>query len=213
MELLLLTAPLSLILTCLFNFLFKKWIGPLGVYYASVTVLSINTVVLYFVLLNIYIYGFYFFIDLGFCFKLTEVITVKLLFCIDELALICTLLVLLLGLLAQTFGIEYMFREAFASRLLYLLNMFISSVVFLFLVYDFFLIILCWELIGLFSFLLVNFYSQRIYTIKASFKTFLFSRISDLFIFIALLLIILVFESTDLSVIFLKTPSVAVYYN
>lgn len=198
--------PSSIILTCLFNFLFKKWIGPIGIYYTSITVLSLNVLTFYILFINVYVNGFYFFIDLGFCFKLTEVIGVRLVFCLDELAIICSLLVLLLGILAQTFGIEYMYREAFAGRLLYLLNMFISSVVFLFLVYDFFLIILCWELIGLFSFLLVNFYSQRIYTIKASFKTFLFSRVSDLFIFVALLLVVLVFESTDLSVIFLKTP-------
>jgi NADH-quinone oxidoreductase subunit L len=63
-----------------------------------------------------------------------------------------------------------------------------------------------WELIGLFSFLLVNFYSQRIYTIKASLKTFIFSRISDMFIFIAFNLSILVFNTSDLSIIFLKVP-------
>lgn len=43
---------------------------------------------------------------------------------------------------ALYFGIEYMYREAFINRLLYLLNMFATSVVFLFFSYDYFLIML-----------------------------------------------------------------------
>lgn len=68
-----------------------------------------------------------------------------------------------------------------------------------------------WELIGLFSFLLVNFYSMRVYTIKAALKTFIFSRISDMFIFMAFVLTILTYNTTDLSVIFLQTPYIIVH--
>jgi len=69
-----------------------------------------------------------------------------------------------------------------------------------------------WECIGLFSFLLVNFYSTRIYTIKAALKTFVFSRISDMFMFISFLLTIVIFNTTDLSLIFLQTPFMAFHY-
>jgi len=90
--------------------------------------------------------------------------------------------------------------------------MFATSVVFLFFCYDFFLIILIWECIGLFSFLLVNFYSIRIYTIKAALKTFVFSRISDLFMFLSFILTIVFFNTTDLSLIFLQIPFVSFHY-
>ena len=43
---------------------------------------------------------------------------------------------------ALYFGIEYMYRDAFIVRLLYLLNMFAASVIFLFISYDFFLILI-----------------------------------------------------------------------
>lgn len=105
-----------------------------------------------------------------------------------------------------------MYREAFINRLLYLLNMFATSVVFLFFCYDYFLIMLSWECIGLFSLLLVNFYSTRVYTIKAAQKTFVFSRISDMFMFISFLLTIVVFNSTDLSIIFLQVPFMAFHF-
>lgn len=121
-------------------------------------------------------------------------------------------MVLVLSSLAQLFGIEYMSREAFASRLVYLLNFFSTSVVLLFVVYDFFLVIVAWELIGLFSFLLVNYYSQRIYTVKASLKTFIFSRISDLFIFAAYVITINVVGSSDLSVVFYAVPYLTFYF-
>jgi len=113
---------------------------------------------------------------------------------------------------ALYFGVEYMYREAFINRLLYLLNLFATSVIFLFFCYDYFLILFAWECIGLFSFLLVNFYSTRIYTIKAALKTFVFSRISDMFMFIAFLLTIVIFNTTDLSVIFLQTPFMSFHY-
>lgn len=90
--------------------------------------------------------------------------------------------------------------------------MFATSVVFLFFCYDYFLIMLSWECIGLFSLLLVNFYSTRIYTIKAAQKTFVFSRISDMFMFISFLLTVVVFNSTDLSLIFLQIPFMTFHF-
>ena len=141
-----------------------------------------------------------------------DLVDSHLVFCVDSLALTASSLVLTLTSFALYFGIEYMYREAFINRLLYLLNMFATSVVFLFFCYDYFLIMLSWECIGLFSLLLVNFYSTRIYTIKAAQKTFVFSRISDMFMFIAFLLTIVVFNSTDLSVIFLQIPFMAFHF-
>lgn len=135
-----------------------------------------------------------------------------LVFCIDSLALVSSMLVLLLTMFALYFGVEYMYREAFINRLLYLLNLFATSVVFLFYCYDYFLILFAWECIGLFSFLLVNYYSTRIYTIKASLKTFVLSRISDMFMFFSFLLTINTFNSTDLSLIFVQTPFLAFHY-
>jgi NADH-quinone oxidoreductase subunit L len=117
-----------------------------------------------------------------------------------------------LTLLAIYFGAEYMYREAFINRLLYLLNLFATSVIFLFFCYDYFLILLIWECIGLFSFLLVNFYATRTYTIKAAMKVFVFSRVSDMFMFVAFTLAVSSFSTTDLALIFTQTPFYAFHY-
>lgn len=133
-------------------------------------------------------------------------------FCVDNLGLISSTLVATLTVFALYFGVEYMYREAFINRLLYLLNLFATSVIFLFYCYDYFLILFAWECIGLFSLLLVNFYSSRIYTVKAALKTFVFSRISDIFMFFSFLLTINTFNTTDLSLIFTQTPFLAFHY-
>ena len=163
---------------------------------------------LYIILVN----GSYYYIDFGRWFFCLDLIDSHLVFCIDSLALTAASLVLTLTMFALYFGVEYMYREAFINRLLYLLNLFATSVIFLFFCYDYFLIMFAWECIGLFSFLLVNFYSTRVYTIKAALKTFVFSRISDMFMFISFLLTIIIFNSTDLSLIFLQIPFMAFHY-
>jgi len=156
--------------------------------------------------------GMYYYIDLGRWFSCLDLIDSHLVFCVDPLSSVAAALVLTLTMFALYFGVEYMNREAFINRLLYLLNMFATSVIFLFFCYDYFLIMLAWECIGLFSLLLVNFYSTRVYTIKAALKTFVFSRISDMFMFIAFLLTIVVFNSTDLSMIFLQVPFMSFHF-
>lgn len=205
-------APVLLIFHCLFIFLFKRWLGPIGTFYGSlltfsfVLLLSLNE--LYLILVN----GNYSFIDFGRWFFCLELVDSHLVFCIDSLALVSSSLVLTLTMFALYFGVEYMYREAFINRLLYLLNLFATSVVFLFYCYDYFLILFSWECIGLFSFLLVNFYSTRIYTIKAAMKTFVFSRISDMFMFFSFILTINTFSTTDLSLIFIQIPFYVFHY-
>jgi len=205
-------APMFLILHCIFIFIFKRWLGPIGTFYGSIlsfsTVLLLSLGELYTALLN----GTYSFVDFGRWFFCVDLIDSHLVFCIDSLALVSSILVLLLTMFALYFGVEYMYREAFINRLLYLLNLFATSVVFLFYCYDYFLILFAWECIGLFSLLLVNFYSSRAYTIKAALKTFVWSRISDMFMFFSFLLTISVFSSTDLSIIFLQVPFLTFHY-
>lgn len=203
---------LPLVINCLFIFLFKRWLGPIGTLLTSVCLISSVISFLLIELLNAMVFSFYSNIDLGRWLFCLDIIDIDLAFCSDKLALTASILVLFLTIFALYFGTEYMYRESFINRLLYLLNLFATSVVFLFFCYDYFLILLSWEFIGLFSLLLVNFYSTRVYTIKAALKTFVFSRISDMFMFLSFILTINIFNSTDLSSIFSEIPFVIFYF-
>lgn len=204
--------PLLLVTHCIFIFMFKKWLGPVGTFYASILSFLVVILTLLVDLSSVLVLGNYYFIDFGRWFFCLDLIDSHLVFCMDLLAIISALLVLLLTLFALYFGVEYMYREAFINRLLYLLNMFATSVIFLFFCFDFFLILFSWECIGLFSFLLVNFYSSRVYTIKAALKTFVFSRISDMFMFFTFIMSISIFNTTDLSLIFIQAPFFSFHY-
>lgn len=204
--------PIFIVLHCCFIFLFKKWIGPVGTFYASLVIFTSSLMINLSELKLLIVQGSYYYVDLGRWFSCLDIIDSHIVFCIDSLALTASGLVLTLTTFALYFGTEYMFREAFINRLLYLLNMFATSVIFLFFSYDYFLIMISWECIGLFSLLLVNFYSTRIYTIKAAHKTFVFSRVSDMFMFISFLLTVVVFNSTDLSCIFMQIPFLSFHF-
>ena len=128
------------------------------------------------------------------------------LFCFDTLSSISSILVSSLALITFVFSIEYMYREYQINQLFYLLFFFVTSILYLFIVYDLILVLICWELIGLLSFLLVNFYKSRIYSIKAAYKTFIFSRISDMLFLFVLLLCVSNFNTTDLGEIFNQVP-------
>lgn len=204
--------PVLLVLHCLFIFNFKKWLGPIATFYCSLFIFSLCLLLSINELISILAGGNYYYLDFGRLFFCLDLIDSHLVFCVDSLALLSSCLVLILTSLALYFGVEYMYREAFINRLLYLLNLFATSVIFLFFCYDYFLIILVWECIGLFSFLLVNFYSLRIYTVKAALKTFVFSRISDMFMFLSFVMTIVFFNTTDLSLIFLQIPFLVFHY-
>lgn len=135
-------SPLLLMLHCLFIFLFKKYLGPTGTFYSSTFIFMFIIFSAFNDLHCISINGHYYYVDFGRCFYCLDIIDSHFVFCIDNLSLICAILVLFLTALALYFGVEYMYREAFINRLLYLLNMFATSVIFLFFCYDFFLIII-----------------------------------------------------------------------
>lgn len=205
-------AVVILILNSLFIVLFKKWLGSVGIFYSSVSSLVVFIIMTSLTLINNITTGSFIVVDLGRWVIVNNLIDINFLFCFDNLTLVLSIMVAFLTMLAQFFGVEYMAREAFINRLVYLLNLFASSVILLFCVYDFLLVVIAWELIGLFSFLLVNFYSARIYTFKSATKTFIYSRISDVFIFITLILFVLVFGTTDMSVLFYKAPFYMYHY-
>ena len=198
--------PLLLVTSCFSLFFFRKFIGPYVLFLTAVISLTLTLVSTLSDLIITLREGSYFVFDLGRWFYLYDILESNLLFMVDSLSLVTTLVVVTLTLLAQLFGLEYMYREAFLLRLLYLLNLFATSVVFLFFVYDFFLVLVVWECIGLFSLFLVNFYSSRVYTVKAALKTFIFSRVSDFFICIAFFVLVVYFSTSDFSIIFLKVP-------
>jgi NADH-quinone oxidoreductase subunit L len=82
--------------------------------------------------------------------------------------------------------LNYFKNEADEMSFVVWLNAFIASMLLLVLSTNFFTLFLGWELIGLTSFFLINFWQTRRGVLKSSFKAFSFNLVSDIFLLTAL---------------------------
>lgn len=111
---------------------------------------------------------------------------------LDKLSITYTALILSIGLCVLTYTFSYFRYEPHVERLFLFINLFMTSMCILVIGGNLFVLFLGWELIGLTSFFLINFWSTKIATLKAAFKAFLFNKISDLGILIFIMLNLLI---------------------
>lgn len=123
---------------------------------------------------------------------------------LDALSYFFVLLVTAIGVGTNFYILNYMKFEAQEDTFALLINWFMLSMIVLVLGNNLFTLFLGWESIGLSSFFLINFWSTRRGTVKSSFKAFFFNKISDVFLFIFLILINSYFSLNTLSNLNLK---------
>jgi len=112
-------------------------------------------------------------------------ISYELVFKINSLSFLFIMLVSVIGLATNVYILNYFKYEERSEEFMLLINWFILSMIFLVIGNNFFTIIIGWELIGLTSFLLINFWKFKITTLGCSFKAFTFNKISDIFLMIS----------------------------
>lgn len=119
----------------------------------------------------------------------------------DVLSYLFVLLVSIIGFGTNLYILNYLKYEANEDIFTILINWFMFSMIILVLADNLFTLFLGWESIGLSSFFLINFWSTRRGTVKSSFKAFFFNKISDLFLFLSLVLINISFSVNNLSLL------------
>lgn len=108
---------------------------------------------------------------------------------LDALSYLFVLLVTVIGFATNFYILNYLKYEAHEDVFTILINWFMFSMILLVLGNNLFTLFLGWESIGLSSFFLINFWSTRRGTVKSSFKAFFFNKISDVFLFMFLILV------------------------
>lgn len=103
-------------------------------------------------------------------------------FRINSLSFLFLLLVNIIGFATNIYILNYFKLEERAEEFILLINWFIFSMIFLVISNTIFTLIIGWELIGLTSFLLINFWKFKTTTLSCSFKAFCFNKVSDLFL-------------------------------
>lgn len=127
------------------------------------------------------------------CFRLNSNnwinINYEILLKINLLNFLFILLVSIIGFATNFYILNYFKYEERGEEFVLLINWFIFSMIFLVIGNNFFTLILGWELIGLTSFLLINFWRFKISTLGCSFKAFTFNKVSDIFLMIGFCLL------------------------
>jgi NADH-quinone oxidoreductase subunit L len=131
-------------------------------------------------------------------------LTLKLGFLVDDLSKLLLAVVALVGLLVHVFSLGYMKGEAHVARFFACLSLFMFSMLGLTLADDLIMLFIFWELVGLSSFLLINFYFEKPAAVAASKKAFIVNRLGDFGFLLGIIFAYWAFDSITLSEIAVK---------
>lgn len=180
---------LLFILTTIFSLLLLSYYGFYGVFF-----LNLVTILLFW--FSTVIYFDMFFIDnlsykinLGKWFVISLNYTVFFEIFVDSISYSFMFLTLTIAVFVYIYIFSYFRYEPNVERLTLLINCFVISMICLVTSGNFFVLFLGWELIGLTSFFLINFWSTRVSTLKSAFKAFVFNKFSDASLLISILLV------------------------
>lgn len=120
---------------------------------------------------------------------------------LNSLSFLFVLLVSLIGTATNIYILNYFKYEERGEEFILLINWFIFSMIFLVISNNLFSLILGWELIGLTSFLLINFWRLKVSTLGCSFKAFTFNKISDIFLMIGFCLLWNTYKTSNVDTI------------
>lgn len=117
---------------------------------------------------------------------------------IDTVSFSFVLLTTSIAVFVLLYAFSYFRYEPLVDRFILFLLLFVTSMIFLVVSGNMIMLFLGWELIGLTSFLLINFWVTKIGTLKAAFKAFTFNKVSDFWLFVFILLTFSLFYDFDI---------------
>lgn len=186
----------------IFSYVFKYYLGFYGVF-------LLNTVSNFFFFLFCILNLNFFFIEnktlniqLFKWFFLAKDQIIFFEFFIDFISFSFILLTTSISFFVNLFIFAYFKHEPYINRLISLINSFVLSMLILVSAGNLIIFFLGWELIGLTSFFLINFWSERPGTFKSAFKAFSFNKISDASVLISCIIIYFLFNELSFDKIF-----------
>ena len=129
-------------------------------------------------------------------------IKINIAFLFDTLSVIMLLVIITISTFVHIFSAGYMSHDPFIVRFYTFLGLFTFFMIILVTADNFLQLFIGWEGVGLCSYLLINFWYNRINANKAAIKAMLMNRIADVFFIFGILLILIEFKSLNYFVIF-----------
>lgn len=201
------------------SFVFKNYLSSYGVFFIN----FIATLVFFLYALSILNF---FYIEnkvMSVCafnwFQLAENQSIGFDFFVDYISFSFILLTITIAFFVNIYTFSYFRYEPYICRLISLINAFVLSMIILVSAGNLVVFFFGWEMIGLTSFFLINFWSERAGTFKSAFKAFAFNKVSDAAVLISLLLIFAIFNDLSFNTIFnlilfkpeLKTQTMSIF--
>lgn len=131
----------------------------------------------------------------------------------DFLTLVMFTIVTFISFLVHMYSISYMSEDPFQSSFMSYLSLFTFFMLILVSSGNFLQLFLGWEGVGLCSFLLISFWSDRVYAVGSAIKAIVINRIGDIGLLLAIVFIYIEFGTTDFSVVFLVSNVFDKSYN
>ena len=125
---------------------------------------------------------------------------------IDKLSFSFAFLTMSIAVFVYFYTFCYFRYEPNIERLVTLLLLFVNSMILLVFSGNLIVLFLGWELIGVTSFFLINFWAVRINTLKSALKALVFNKVSDSFILASLVIIYNTFNTANIMVICTSVP-------
>ena len=175
--------------TVLSSFLLINYLGLYGVFIASTSTLFLFWILCGFVTYMVWVNNLTHVVDFGKWFTVAGGVNVYFDFYLDNLSLAFALLVLSIAFFINLYTFAYFRYEPNTSRLILLIDVFVISMTILVLSGNLVVLYFGWEMIGITSFFLINFWATRMSTVKAAFKAFVFNKISDCFMLLSLIIV------------------------
>jgi NADH:ubiquinone oxidoreductase subunit 5 (subunit L)/multisubunit Na+/H+ antiporter MnhA subunit len=198
------------LLTIAISFLFISYLGLYGVFFLNLISLGLFWLSLLPYIKPIMIDQIVYNIFVGKWFYLNYNTKVNFNFLIDPVSFSFILLTTTIGFFVYIYAFSYFRYEPLVDRFLLFLCSFIISMIFLVSSGNLIMLFLGWELIGLTSFFLINFWVTRVGTLKAAFKAFSFNKISDFFMLMFIIVIYNFLYDFDIQSI---NNQIHLYYN
>ena len=124
-------------------------------------------------------------------------------FYFDVLTIIMCVVVSFISFLVHLYSISYMSEDPFQSSFMSYLSLFTFFMLMLVTSGNFLQLFLGWEGVGLCSFLLISFWSDRVYAVSSAIKAIVLNRIGDIGLLLAIVFIYIEFGTVDFVNVFL----------
>ena len=181
--------------------LLGKYIGRQVSLYLSILSLLISNIFVWIIFYEVVINKSIITCDL-YTLLIIDNIQIKIGLLFDSLTVIMLLIIFFISLCVNIYSIGYMGHDPFIIRFFTFLGLFTFFMVVLVTADNFLQLFVGWEGVGVCSYLLINFWYNRIAANKGAIKAMVMNRIADVFFIIGILFLLWKFKTTDYIIVF-----------